>query len=130
MGRVTGRCTAAAIQLLIMLPDDFRDSSARLVDVAFTERRRQLPHALASIDAKCAAAGSYQSSSRFLMIHRAIAQELEVRAILIWKSLVRAHQAAGAPVSEDLASALKQVFSYYLRETRGELDEAPGRQDH
>jgi hypothetical protein len=83
-----------------MLPNDFRDRSARLVDVAFTERWRQLPQALASIDAKCATAGAYQSSSRFLMIHRAIAQELEVRAILIWKNLVRAHQAAGAPVSE------------------------------
>lgn len=105
-----------------MLSDIFKERIARLIEVGFTERRRQLPFALLKIDREAAASGGFHSSSRYLLIHRVTAQELQIRGIIVWRGLVRVHQILGSSFSETLAQDLKSEFASYLNEIRNELD--------
>lgn len=105
-----------------MLSDELIEKTKRLAEVGFTERRRQLPLELAAIDSRAAAAGAYHSGSRLLQIHHVLARELDVRAILAWRSIVRVHQTLGIPAAEGLATDLKQLFSEFLGSIRTELD--------
>lgn len=105
-----------------MLSDELINKARRLVEVGFTERRGQLPLELAAIDSQALAAGAYHSGTRLLLIHRVLARELDVRAILTWRSIVRVHQTLGIPADEGLATDLKQLFSGFLGSIRTELD--------
>jgi len=105
-----------------MLSDELINKARRLVEVGFTERRRQLPLELAAIDSQAEAAGAYHSGIRLLQIHRVLARELDVRAILAWQRIVRVHQTLGIPAAEELATDLKQLFSEFLGSIRTELD--------
>lgn len=51
-----------------------------------------------------------------------LARELDVRAILAWRSIVRVHQTLGIAAAVGLATDLKQLFSEFLGTTRTELD--------
>lgn len=105
-----------------MLSDELINKARRLVEVGFTERRGQLPLELAAIDSQALAAGAYHSGTRLLLIHRVLARELDIRAILAWRSIVRVHQTLDIPAAEGLATDLKQLFSEFLGSIRSELD--------
>lgn len=105
-----------------MLSDTFRERAARLIDVGFTERRRQLPLSLVKIDREAAAAGGgSHSSARYLQIHRLVAQELHTRAIIVWRALVRVHRTLANTFTETLADDFKSEFASYLGEVQAEL---------
>lgn len=104
-----------------MLSETFKERAARLIEVGFTERRRQLPFSLAKIDHAAVAAGSYQSSTRYIEIHRLAAQELHTRAIIVWLALVRVHKILGNSFAETLAEDFKSEFASYLGEVQKEL---------
>jgi hypothetical protein len=105
-----------------MLSDTFRERASRLIEVGFTECRRQLPLLLVKIDREATATGGYHSSARYLQIHRIVAQELHTRTIIIWRALVRVHQILGRSFTETLAQDLKSEFAFYLNEVRMELN--------
>lgn len=105
-----------------MLSETFKERAARLIEVGLMERRRQLPYSLANIDQAAIAAGSYQSSTRYIGIHRVATQELQTRAIIVWRALVRVHQTLGKTFADTLAEDFKSMFASYLGDIQTELE--------
>ena len=110
-----------------MLDQTMQNRITKLVEVKFTERRRQFPIELVQIDSQAAMRGMFHSSVRVQQTQQAHERELEVRAVLAWESLVRVHRILGQPLSETLRDDLKIEIRRHiddaLNELVGSLDE-------
>lgn len=106
-----------------MIDKVMKERSSKLIEVAWHARRQLFPRSVARLKTSAVAQTSFMTSTTMVEIHLMYAHELELRAVIIWKSLVRVHRALPALSSDLLASELKQEFSKYLRSTADELTE-------
>lgn len=104
-----------------MSDSPFVDRVSRLVESRIAERRAQLPYETAAITSAAAAHGSVMSSSHVLQLQRLYARELEVRAIVVWESIVRVHKTLGSSVLEGTSDEFKRMFSEHLNSIHSEL---------
>lgn len=104
-----------------MSDSPFVDRVSRLIESRIAERRAQLPYEAAAITSAAAAHGSIRSGSHVLQLQRLYARELEVRAIVVWESIVRVHKTLGFRVLEGTSDEFKQMFSEHLSSIHSEL---------
>lgn len=110
-----------------MLDSTLLDRLKCLTDVAFTERRNQVPMEVMQINGEANKRGVFHSSMRLQQIHAVYAREVAIRAQLVWQSIVRVHQTLGSQVTDSFRSDLKDAIKDYAtsihRELSGLLEE-------
>ncbi|MDP3483436.1 MAG: hypothetical protein Q8S05_09035 [Sulfuricella sp.] len=102
----------------------FTDLVYRLVSARIADRREQLPLDISTLRAEFAKNGQLGSGRYLVYVHQAITRELEIRAVIVWESLVRVHQTLDTPLHDDLAAELKEQFVRYLEQFASELSGA------
>lgn len=107
-----------------MLNETVRKRFSDLYETKLSEREKQFPLEISSIDRQASARGVFNSSVRLLQLHRAHEGELGIRAILAWESLVRVHRALGCPSSADLRNEMKMEISKAIEEQSSVLGES------
>lgn len=94
----------------------------KLLEARMLERRKQFPLELGQIDAQASARGVLHSSMRVLQLKQIHERELEIRAILVWESLVRVHRTFGCPMPETLRDDLKSEMNNRITQCFSELN--------
>jgi hypothetical protein len=97
------------------------DRARKLITVQFDERRRLFPLDIRLFIAEAARRGSYHSGGMVIRLHDVHARELEIRTIIAWKSIVRAHQGQGSPLTDGLRQDLKQELNQHVLQAFNEL---------
>lgn len=78
-----------------------------LLDSKLSERHKQFPMELTTINSQAAAKGAYGSSAWQTQTRQAFEQEFGIRSIITWESLVRVHKTLGCPMSQELRNDFK-----------------------
>lgn len=110
-----------------MLDSTLLDRLKGPIDVAFAERRNQVPMEVMHVNAEANKHGMFHSSRRLLEIHAIYAREVAIRVQLVWQSIVRVHRTLGSQVTDSFRSDLKDELRNYAtsihRELSGLLEE-------
>jgi hypothetical protein len=104
-----------------MSDSTFSDRVARLAEIRLAERRAQIPHETAAIAARMATRGLVQSSAHVFALQGLYARELEVRAIIVWETLVRVHRTLGSIALQESRESFRTRFNEYLASVHREL---------
>ena len=103
------------------LLSDLKDRSGRLLAVRVQEQRKQLERHVGELKARAAANGAFHSSRLSQQIYEAHERELEVRSIIAWECIVRAHKALGSVTFSGLTTFLKELLTDQVKEFQSEL---------
>lgn len=104
-----------------MLTPTLVDRITRLIEVQILERRAAFPKETARIDSEHNARGMFHSSSRVFAHQHAHTHELEIRAMLAWQNIVRAHRTIGSPKAPALRADLHELIRTQIEAFRLEL---------
>ena len=99
----------------------FKDRFTRLLDIRISERVRQFKAELLQIDRRAASKGMFTSGSHASEVLQAHERELEVRTIITWESLVRAHRTLGLRLDSEAAAEFKSVLHPQINKYFAEL---------
>ncbi len=106
-----------------MLDSKILDRARRLIQLRFNQHKKNLPNEISHIKQKMNVANSLHSSTTLKKIHDACAQELAIRAKIVWESIVRAREAVGSPLTETLAADIKEEVNHFIEEITKEVGE-------
>lgn len=106
-----------------MFSEKFLERVNRLIEIQFAERRKQVPLKISIVKREHAASGSLHSSMTVLRIKETCEREIEIRAILVWQSLVRVIQTLGIESLNDITVDLKQFIRERINSSHAELTE-------
>ncbi len=73
-------------------------------------------------------AGTAQCGATPKLVHAACAREVDIRAKIVWDSIQRAHNAVGSPITETLATDLKEEISHHIEKIVEELSDILSRE--
>lgn len=104
-----------------MLNNLIADRAVRLIEVEFEKRRKSLSLDMGKIKADLAQRGMSSSSAAIDSLDHLFSRELEIRSIIAWQNIVRAHQNNGSPISSGLRDDLKQEVNKYICQAFDEL---------
>lgn len=104
-----------------MLDQTFRDRFTRLLDVRISERVEQFKAELMHLDRQAASKGMFTSGYHASQVRQAHERELEVRTIITWESLVRAHKTLGIHLGGETAAEFKSVLHSEINKYYAEL---------
>lgn len=104
-----------------MLDQTVRDRFTSLLDIRISERVKQFKAELMQIDRQAASKGMFTSGHHASQVLQAHERELEVRTIITWESLVRAHKTLGIHLDGEAASELKSVLHSEINKYYAEL---------
>lgn len=90
-----------------MLDQNLSDRFSRLADVRIAERDKEFSCELRQMGAQAARRGMFNSGHHASQILQAHERELEIRTIIAWESLVRAHKILGSDLGNDIAAEFK-----------------------
>ncbi len=90
------------------------DRSRRLIDSRFAERRKILPEEINRILRKMQIEGMAYSGPEVTAVLNACEQEVRAKSDIAWDSLQKARKAFGSPITETLATDLKQEMSHHI----------------
>jgi hypothetical protein len=105
-----------------MLDSTFSERVSRLSAVRLSERKRMFPQELSRIAADSSARGALHSSMHIHLAQTAHERELDVRAIIVWESLVRVHRTIGAPNPPGLREDFKSLLNSQIESNYSELN--------
>jgi hypothetical protein len=104
-----------------MIDKVMKERISKLIEVACYKRRQIFPRSVGQFKATTIPNNSFMTSTTMKEIKQMCANELELRAAIIWKSIVRVCRDLPGTASDLLGSDLKQEFSKYLNSTADEL---------
>lgn len=93
-----------------MFSEKFLERLNRLIGVQLEERRKQIPLDISVAQRKAAANGMLNSSNFILQVKDVCEREIEIRAVIVWKCLVRLLNTLPDEACDNLASDLKQFL--------------------
>lgn len=93
-----------------MLDQDLSDRFSRLLDVRIAERAKQFPAELRQLGAQASSKGMFNSGYHASQVLQAHERELEIRTIIAWESLVRAHKTLGSHLGNGIAAPFKAAL--------------------
>ena len=106
-----------------MLDSKISDCAGRLIKVYFNERAKEINQEANRITNKLNAEGNLSSSASLIFFHSLCERELEIRATIIWKNLVRAHKTYDPNISSNLVNDFKLEFKKYIDPEKSKLTE-------
>jgi hypothetical protein len=104
-----------------MLTSEMTDRCKRLIEVGFSERRRQLEGEISRIYQIMASKGMGGSGYMISQLYELLQRELEIRAVLIWENIVRVHKLMGSTISDASDADFKDAFRLYVSKAHEEL---------
>ncbi len=104
-----------------MLDSLICDRAKRLIEVDFDKRRKLLPADIGHLKADAARRGMLSSGNTIMSLYNIFARELEIRSVIVWQNIVRAHQNNGAQIADSLRADLKQEVNKYILQAFDEL---------
>lgn len=104
-----------------MFNDKFLERVSRLIEVRLAERRKQIPLEIAKIQRENNARGMLNSSMTILQTKEICEREIEIRAVVVWQSLVRVINTLGYESKEILRNDLKEYLLNSIAENFDEL---------
>ncbi len=107
-----------------MVDDKILDRARRLIEARFEERQEILHEEVNQILRKMQIAGHGGGGSvTWKLVHRACKQEVQAKAEIVRDSIQKAHNALGSPVTETLATDLKEEVSRHIEKIVKEASE-------
>ncbi|MBN2594525.1 MAG: toll/interleukin-1 receptor domain-containing protein [Sedimentisphaerales bacterium] len=98
-----------------MVDDKILDRARRLIEARFEERKEILHEEINQVLRKMQIAGHLGGSSvTWKLVHRAYSQEVQAKAEIVWECIQKAHSALGSPITEMLATDLKEEVSRHI----------------
>ena len=91
-----------------MLDKALSDRFSRLLEVRIAERTRHFSDELRRLKFQAASKGMYRSGGYASQVFQAHERELEIRTIIAWESLVRAHKTLGVGSGCEISSPFKE----------------------
>jgi len=104
-----------------MLEDNILERARRLIETEFQERRKILPEEILKIKEEMNYMNALYSGATLKKIHAACAHEVGVRSKIVWDSLKRVHRIIGLPVTNTLASDMKEEISHHINKIMEEI---------
>lgn len=104
-----------------MLDDKILERARRLIETRFQERRKILPKEILKIKEEMNFRNALYSGATLQKIHAACAQEVDMRSKVVWDSLKRVHRIIGLPVTDTLASDMKEEINHYIYKITEEI---------
>lgn len=104
-----------------MFSEKFIERTNRLISVQLAERKKQIPIEISTVLRQAAAKGMINSSMFVLQVKDICEREIEIRAVIVWKSLVRIINTLPDETSDNLASDLKQYLVNSINSNYDEL---------
>ena len=105
-----------------MLDSTFLDRVSRLTSVRLADRRQDFPAEITKIAADMNARGVLHSSVHVQLSKVAHTRELDVRALIVWESIVHVHRTIGAPADSTLRDDFKSLLQTQIQEAYTELN--------
>lgn len=106
-----------------MFNDKFLERVNRLIEVQLTERRKQIPLEISRIRNEANAVGMLSSGRTILQIKESCEREIEIRAVLTWRSLVRVINTLGYDSKDNLGNDLKEYLNNTINTNFEELNQ-------
>ncbi len=106
-----------------MLDPKIAGLARRMVLAQFEDRRKQLPRSVEQITDQFTLQGAGRSGRLVLEIRELCAREVETRAMMVWKGLLRVMSNLGVQPSESLSTALQNEVEGYSSHVLTDLDE-------
>ena len=104
-----------------MFSGKFLERANRLIDVQLAERQKLIPMEISMATRESAANGMLHSSNFVLRVKGICEREIEIRAVIVWKSLVRILNTLPDKVSDSLVSDLKRFLVDSINSNYDEL---------
>lgn len=104
-----------------MFSEKYLERTNRLIDVQLAERKKQIPIEISTVQRQASANGMLNSSMYVLQVKDICEREIEIRAVIVWKSLVRIINTLTDEANDNLASDLKQYLSSSINSNYDEL---------
>jgi hypothetical protein len=104
-----------------MLSEKFLERATRLIENHFFERRKQTPVEITKVKEEQAERNAFYSGMTISRIREICEREIEIRAVIVWQSLVRVLETLGDESSDDIAADLKQFMRESINSSFDEL---------
>ncbi|MFC1737751.1 hypothetical protein ACFL1G_01730 [Planctomycetota bacterium] len=104
-----------------MLDDKILNRTRRLIEVRFAKRQKVLPEQVYRILRSLKKAGMLDSSPGRNRVRAACEQEVRIKAEIVWDSIQKAHKALGSPISNTLATDLKEEAGHSIEDIVKEI---------